>query len=83
MKRIVFSDQAKADIRRIDQPTAIRILESLHRFAETGKGDVKQLKRSADELRLRVGDYRLRFTERPATLFRSKECFIAAKHIAS
>lgn len=63
MKRIVFSDQAKADIRRIDQPTAIRILESLHRFAETGKGDVKQLKRSADELRLRVGDYRLRFTE--------------------
>jgi mRNA interferase RelE/StbE len=42
------------------QPTALRIFATLHRFAETGKGDVKSLK-GRDELRLRIADYRLFF----------------------
>jgi len=41
----------------------MRILTSIHRFAETGAGDVKELKGQAGELRLRVGDYRVRFTK--------------------
>jgi len=32
----------------------------LHRFAESGAGDVKALQ-GRDELRLRIGDYRLFF----------------------
>jgi mRNA-degrading endonuclease RelE of RelBE toxin-antitoxin system len=41
----------------------------LHRFAETGEGDVKKLQGESGELRLRVGDYRVRFTEEhPDTL---------------
>ncbi|MFY9691784.1 MAG: type II toxin-antitoxin system RelE/ParE family toxin [Candidatus Acidiferrales bacterium] len=60
MKRIVWTEPAKADVRRMDRPTAMRILAGLHRFTETGEGDVKAL-RGREELRLRIGDYRLFF----------------------
>jgi mRNA-degrading endonuclease RelE of RelBE toxin-antitoxin system len=35
----------------------------LHRFAESGEGDVRKLQGQSGELRLRVGDYRVRFTQ--------------------
>ena len=60
MKRIVWTEQAKADVRRIDRETAMRILTALDRFARTGEGDVKALQ-GRDELRLRIADYRLFF----------------------
>ena len=41
MKRIVFSDQAKADIRAIPQHIAMNILTAIQRLAETGAGRVK------------------------------------------
>ncbi|MBV9505357.1 MAG: hypothetical protein JO323_10185 [Acidobacteriia bacterium] len=44
MKRIVFSEQAKADVRAIPQQTAMQILIAIHRLAETGAGRVKTLK---------------------------------------
>ena len=66
MKRIVFSDQAKADIRAIPQAIAMNILTAIHRLAETGAGRVKTLKGQEGEKRLRVGDYRVRFTEEDA-----------------
>ena len=63
MKRIVFSEQAKADIRAIPRPTAMQILTAIHRLAETGAGRVKTLQDQDGERRLRVGDFRVRFTE--------------------
>jgi mRNA interferase RelE/StbE len=60
--RIDWSEDARADVRRIDRITAMRIFTAIQRFAETGEGDVKQLKGEPGELRLRVGDYRVRFT---------------------
>ena len=63
MKRIVFSDEAKADIRAIPQHIAMNILTSIHRLAESGTGRVKELKGQSGEKRLRVGDFRVRFTE--------------------
>ena len=61
-KSIGWTDQAKADIRAIDQPTALRILRSLARYLASGEGDVKRLRDvEPPELRLRVGDYRVRF----------------------
>ncbi len=60
MKRIVWTDPAKADVRRIDRETAMRILTALDRFVRTGEGDVKVLQ-GRDELRLRIADYRLFF----------------------
>lgn len=63
MKRIIFSEEAKADIRAIPQHLAMNILTAIHRLAETGAGRVKELKGKDGEKRLRVGDFRVRFTE--------------------
>ena len=60
MQRIVWTEQAKADVRRFDKVAAMRVLHALDRFVQSGAGDVKALK-GAEELRLRVGDYRLFF----------------------
>jgi len=51
------------DVRRLERDTAMRIFVALHRFAETGEGDVRKLQGISDEFRLRVGDYRVRFTQ--------------------
>ena len=63
MKKISWSEEARADIRRIDRKIAMRIFTTIQRFAETGEGNVKQLKGRSGNLRLRVGDYRVRFTD--------------------
>ncbi len=61
-KDAVWTDQAKADLRAIDQPTALRILHAIARYLASGEGDVKRLQDiKPPELRLRVGDYRVRF----------------------
>ena len=63
MRRILFSDEAKGDIRVIPQRIAMNILTAIHRFAESGSGNVKTLQGLEGEKRLRVGDYRVRYTE--------------------
>jgi len=46
----------------------MRVLAALHRFAEFGDGDVRTLT-GREELRLRIGDYRLFFvTPTPDTI---------------
>jgi mRNA interferase RelE/StbE len=61
-KHVIWNDQAKAQLRAIDQPTALRILHALARYLDTGEGDVKRLQNiEPPEFRLRVGDYRVRF----------------------
>jgi len=61
-KKIVWTGQAKADIRVIEQQTAMRILHGLARFIQTEEGDVKRLQDAEPpEFRLRVGAYRIRF----------------------
>ena len=65
MKKILITPQARTDVRRIDRETAMRILAALDRFARTGESDIKKLQGDSGELRLRVGDYRVRFNEEP------------------
>ena len=60
MKRIVWTDPARSDIRSLSRPTAMHVFSVLHRFAESGLGDVKALQ-GRDELRLRVDDFRVFF----------------------
>ncbi len=60
MKRIVWTDPARRDVRNLSKPIAMQILSALHRFAKSGAGDVKALQ-GREELRLRIGDYRLFF----------------------
>lgn len=69
-KNIVWRDQAKAQLRAVDQPSALRILHGLAHFAATGEGDVKRLQQiEPPEFRLRVGDYRVRFHDRGDFLY--------------
>jgi len=69
LKRIIFPEEAKADIRAVPQHIAMNILTAIHRLAESGGGRVKTLQDKRGEKRLRVGDYRVRFTEEhPETL---------------
>ena len=41
----------------------MNILSAIHRLAEHGAGNVKELKDKGGEKRLRAGDHRVRFTE--------------------
>lgn len=64
-KAVTWTEQAKAELRAIDQPTALRILHSLARYRASGAGDVKRLQGTEPpELRLRIGDYRVIFYDR-------------------
>jgi mRNA interferase RelE/StbE len=61
--RIEWLDEAKADIRALDQATAMRLFEGILRFSRTGSGDVSALHGDlAGAFRLRLGDYRILFT---------------------
>lgn len=42
-KRVIWSTEARADIRAIDRDTALRLLKALDRYLKTGVGNVKQL----------------------------------------
>jgi mRNA-degrading endonuclease RelE of RelBE toxin-antitoxin system len=63
-KRIAFTDQAKADLRAIDQRTALQILKTLARFAQSEEGNVKRLQGVDPPLyRLRTQDHRVIFRD--------------------
>jgi hypothetical protein len=56
LKKIVWKDRAKAELRAIEHGTAMRILHALARIVATGEGDVKRLQDvEPPEFRLRVG----------------------------
>ena len=62
MSRIVWTDDARSDVRAIDRLTAMWIFDGLYRYSVTGIGDVKVLQGiHKGKLRLRLGDYRLFF----------------------
>jgi len=62
-RNIAWRDQAKAQIRAIDQQTALRILRALAHFAATGEGDVKRLQD------IEPPEFRLRFHDDGHTLY--------------
>lgn len=63
-KRIVWTEQARADVRCIEQPIAMQILKTLARYVQTGRGNIKQL-RDVDPplIRLRAQDHRIFFRD--------------------
>jgi mRNA interferase RelE/StbE len=75
-KSVAWTDQAKSDLRAIDQPSALRILNTIARYLSSGEGDVKRLQDiEPPELRLRVGDYRVRFYDQADSIL-----VLAVKH---
>ena len=56
-QRVIFSIEARADIRAIDRETALRLLKALARFLLSDTGNVKQLEGfDPPRYRLRIGD---------------------------
>jgi hypothetical protein len=53
-KTILWSPEARADLRGIDRETALRVLHAIDSYLSTGSGDVKKLKPPRHEFRLRV-----------------------------
>lgn len=61
-RRIVWTEQARNDLRGIEQPVALQILKTLARYVQTGKGDIKQLQGVEPPLiRLRAQNHRIFF----------------------
>jgi len=60
-KTVIWSPEARADLRAIDREIALRILRAIDTYLTTGAGDVKKLQPPRHEFRLRVGDYRVLF----------------------
>ena len=58
---IVWSPEARSDLRAIDRATAVEILHCIDRYLATHSGDIKKLKPPLTGYRLRCGDYRIFF----------------------
>jgi mRNA interferase RelE/StbE len=65
-RALEWTPAAERDLRRMDPPVRERIRQAVYRLADTGQGDVVRLRGVAREWRLRVGGWRVRFTEDPS-----------------
>ena len=58
---VIWSPEARTDLRAIDRETAMQILYCVDRYLASRAGDVKKLKPALTGFRLRCGDYRAFF----------------------
>ena len=58
---IIWSPEARADLRAIDREPAMQILYCVDHYLASHTGDVKKLKPPLTGFRLRCGDYRVFF----------------------
>jgi plasmid stabilization system protein ParE len=64
-KRLVWTEQARADVRGIEQQAALQILKTLARFAHNGFGNTRQLHGVEPPMfRLRAQDHRVLFRDK-------------------
>jgi mRNA interferase RelE/StbE len=61
MKRVLFRPRAAKDLESLQDRDRALVEEAIERFAQTGAGDVKMLVNEGRHLRLRAGDWRVRF----------------------
>ncbi|MDZ4802140.1 MAG: type II toxin-antitoxin system RelE/ParE family toxin [Bryobacteraceae bacterium] len=63
-KHIVWTEQARTDIRAIEQPIAVQILKTVGRYVLAGEGATRQLKGITPPLiRLRAQNHRVFFRD--------------------
>jgi mRNA-degrading endonuclease RelE of RelBE toxin-antitoxin system len=58
---IIWSPEARTELRSIDRETAVQILHCVDRYLADRAGDVKKLKPPLSGFRLCCGDYRVFF----------------------
>ena len=61
---VIWSAEARADLRAIERETAMQILHCVDRYLASRTGDVKKLKPPRTGFRLRCGDYRIFFDQK-------------------
>ena len=61
---VIWSPEARADLRAIDREPARQILYCMDRYLASRSGDVKRLKPPHTGFRLRCGDYRVFFDQK-------------------
>jgi mRNA-degrading endonuclease RelE of RelBE toxin-antitoxin system len=61
---VIWSPEARADLRAIEREAAMQILLSVDRYLGSRNGDVKKLKPPLTGFRLRSGDYRVFFDQK-------------------
>jgi mRNA-degrading endonuclease RelE of RelBE toxin-antitoxin system len=64
---VIWSLEARADLRAIERKTAMQILGCVDRYLSTRVGDVKKLKPPQSGLRLRCGEFRVFFDPKGET----------------
>ena len=64
---VIWSPEARADLRAIERGTAMQILRCVDRYLANRNGDVKKLKPPLTGFRLRCGDYRVFFDPKDET----------------
>jgi len=64
---VVWSPEARADLRAIDRETAMQILGCIGRYLVNRTGDVKRLKPPLNGFRLRCGDHLVFFEPQDET----------------
>ena len=57
--KIIWSERARRDVRRLDPAVTLRVVGAIERLAEAGIGDVRRLQGYEDQWRLRVGAFTL------------------------
>lgn len=60
-KTVIWDGNSQSQLFAIDRETALKILHAIDHYLTDGSGDVKRLRPPREELRLRVGDYRIFF----------------------
>jgi mRNA-degrading endonuclease RelE of RelBE toxin-antitoxin system len=65
---VVWSPEARADLRAIDRAAAMQILRCVDRYLASRSGDVKRLKPPLAGFRLRCGEYRVFFDPKDQTM---------------
>jgi mRNA interferase RelE/StbE len=66
--RVELTRAAQRDLRRLDPRVRRRVIDALVGLrAQPPHGDIRRLTGSGEEWRLRVGDWRVRFTREQAT----------------
>ncbi len=71
MKNLVLTEQAKQDLNRLDHATRIRMAAAMQRLVLENAGNIKKLQGiDPPEYRLRIGDWRIRFSIQDADTVR-------------
>jgi len=59
--RVLGSESLRKDLGKLSPLLRERIIRGLHRFGETGKGDIEKVEGAEGIWKLRIGDYRVFF----------------------